>query len=667
MTVEAKVERVPWLQLILVTIVFSFFAPMWVSMLPTTGSSWYSLGGVGCAAFVPVTPFILIIGASLLRAIGVKIKDKTMTWLYAAGAGLAQIGSFATYPIADFWVQITTTSYINPERMAYLPWFLAPKKEIAEQIVTGGIPIPWGEWLPSLIFWWGVWASSAFFCVALAALLRRQWVDIERIPFPHTIVMHELIKKTATTGKLSERLGRPFSIGLLLGVLFQLPLMMINLFPWFPDIYGWRVNMCGNGAQWITPDSPLAGIVGLAQFNKNPLVGAILYMAPLNVLLGGIVWYIVFLILMQASFIMGYYTGITDLSGCGRVWCGGVSYRVGEPFKWDVFSTAGVGTGLVIFWALLNRRYLADTFRAAFGGITDEKRRDLEKDEPLSYRNIYIILIGSLFFQLIVWLATDMGIAPALMIIFISFVVAFAEARVYSHVGLFAPSGSWFDHGYMKLVMGDGTDPPTRQWVTAYAFTYPADNSAWCNWSYPLVSTLASFKMGNLTGVGSKDIFRILMFISVIAPLLATIGAVWSFYTFGLQKLPTAVGVAGDYVTGRAWPSAIARRPAPAPWVPHLIGGILWAGILTYMHARFVWFPFEPIGFLLATEGHLLVEGIWTMVVIAWILKSLTVRIGGSKLYEQTGIPMAAGFIIGFLCITVLGGILLITRFFVPF
>ena len=667
MTIEVKPERVPWVQIVILTFIFSFIAPIWVSMLPTTGNNWYALGGIGCALFLTATPFLFIIGASFLKKVGVSIQDTTLTWLYAVGVGLSQIATSTTHPITDDWLAIQATSYLDPEKMSYVPWFVAPRREIAEQIVMGGVPVPWVEWLPSLLFWWAIWASGAIFYVSLAALFRRQWVDIERVPFPHTTVMHEVIKKTTSSGKFVEKLGRPLSIGLILGVIFQFPLMMTNLFPWFPDIYGWRVNTCGTGAQWLTTDSPLASIVGLAMFNKDPLVAAILYMAPLNVLLGGVFWYIVFVVLMQLAFVMGYYTGITDLAGCGRVWCGTISYRVGDPFKWDVFTTAGVGTGITIFWLLLNRRYLADTFKAAFGGITEEKRHDLEKDEPISYRTLYIILIGSFFLQLAVWLITDMGIAPALTLIIVSFIFTIAQTRTYSYVGFYAPGGSYFHYGYMKLVMGEGTEPPTRQWVTAFLFTYPTGQAAYVGWGYPFASTLASFKMGSFTNVGSKNIFKILMFTSVVAPLVATIGAVWALYAFGLQRLPTANNFAWSYIESRAWPSGLARRPAYAPWAWHLVGGIIWAGILSYMHARFIWFPFEPIGFLLAMDGHALVEGLWTMVTLAWVLKVLTIRVGGSKLYEKTGIPAATGFVIGFISITILGGILLIIRFFVPF
>jgi len=80
-----------------------------------------------------------------------------------------------------------------------------------------------------------------------------------------------------------------------------------------------------------------------------------------------------------------------------------------------------------------------------------------------------------------------------------------------------------------------------------------------------------------------------------------------------------------------------------------------------------VWFPFEPIGFLLATDGHALIEGIWNMCLIAWVIKMLTLRVGGSKLYEQTGIPVCTGFVLGTVIVAFLGGLMLLLRFFVPF
>ena len=86
-----------------------------------------------------------------------------------------------------------------------------------------------------------------------------------------------------------------------------------------------------------------------------------------------------------------------------------------------------------------------------------------------------------------------------------------------------------------------------------------------------------------------------------------------------------------------------------------------------WLHARFVWFPFEPIGFTLAVSDASIFFGLWSPALAAWILKTITLRVGGSRLYENYGVPVANGFMIGFVAVTFLGGLICIYRFFFPF
>lgn len=51
---------------------------------------------------------------------------------------------------------------------------------------------------------------------------------------------------------------------------------------------------------------------------------------------------------------------------------------------------------------------------------------------------------------------------------------------------------------------------------------------------------------------------------------------------------------------------------------------------------------------------------------VAWVAKTLTLRIGGSKAYENYGVPMAAGLIFGIVIIKLIGGAMLVLRFFHP-
>ena len=69
--------------------------------------------------------------------------------------------------------------------------------------------------------------------------------------------------------------------------------------------------------------------------------------------------------------------------------------------------------------------------------------------------------------------------------------------------------------------------------------------------------------------------------------------------------------------------------PGTEPWIPHFAAGFLSVGLISWLHFRYIWFPFEPVGFLLGISTGF-EFGLWSYALIAWILKMLTLRIGGS-------------------------------------
>jgi hypothetical protein len=166
-----------------------------------------------------------------------------------------------------------------------------------------------------------------------------------------------------------------------------------------------------------------------------------------------------------------------------------------------------------------------------------------------------------------------------------------------------------------------------------------------------------------MMGMDNKSIFKISLVLGVLAPLLAQLGYIWVLYTFG----PKLSSVQWGSIWARGDPANIVNRPARGNWVPNFLGGILFAGLLSWLHAKFLWFPLEPIGFLLITDGHALIEGLWTVITAAWALKLIVLKIGGSKLYEEVGVPTAVGFITGVVLMGFIRGLILIVRFFVPF
>ena len=660
---EVVEEKIPWIPIVILTIVFSFISPIWVMMLPPAAVNWYAPGIIACKLFLPVLPLILIMATSVCsKSIRLKIRREHYTFLYAVAMSVAVFGKYDSWPVGDWFPMIIADRLVNPTYAVYWPWFIAPRAEVLEAASLGGVAVPWVDWIPTIVWWWIYMFSYVLFFMSLGSIFRRHIIDIERLPFPQSLPAISLIEGVTTPGK---RLSRFFAVGVALGVIAQLPIFLAVLFPWFPDIYGWRTNTCGMGSSWITAGSALAPIIGFAMYNKNPLYVAMFYMAPLKTLFSGWLCYLIFVILMQIAYTMGYYTGIEGLDGCGRVWCGTISYRVGAPFKWDVFTSAGVSTGIALMYLILNYRYIAETFKAAMRRVGSK----LDAGEPISYRNAYIILAVSIALQIAIWIGCEVSAVAALTIIASSFILVFITTYVYARIGYVAPAGSWFYYGPIKMAAGwPPPSPLNTGWVMAIGFGgYPLCESG-KQIAMPFLTSLHSYKVASMTGVSNRSIFKVVLLANAIGILTAMLGMIWAMYTFGARNLPSFIDYWGSsYFDSRVNPDSIARRPAYEPWIPNMIAGIIFACILSFLNARFLWFPIDPFGFLLATDGHALIEGIWDVLLAAWILKLLTLRIGGAKLYEDMVIPVATGFIVGTATVAFLGGLVYLFRFFVPF
>jgi hypothetical protein len=111
------------------------------------------------------------------------------------------------------------------------------------------------------------------------------------------------------------------------------------------------------------------------------------------------------------------------------------------------------------------------------------------------------------------------------------------------------------------------------------------------------------------------------------------------------------------------WSGTSPEVTSGGPWIPNAIAGIIIIWTLTLLHARYPWFPLDPYGFLMTFSARAFSEGIWVMIVIAWILKVATLRVGGSKAYERLGLPVATGFLLGYALAILSGGVISAIRY----
>lgn len=680
-TASEKVEeKIPWHFLIPFMTLLGFVSELWNVTNPggVAFGSWASLGIVViCYSALTALPFISFYFAGALGRLNFfrkRINLITMTYIYTSTLCLSFYlgGPNSWSACASYGVPVGFRFIATPEEAErLLPWFMAPPREIAEKMLYGGVSTPWVELIPTITFWYTFTVIYGILMLSIATLFRKNWIDVERVPFPHVLAAYELLIRVIPEKKVKqnvERLISPFILGLILGIAFWIPTVCVALFPWFPDVYGWRTNTCSYGSYYVQPGEPLASIIGMARIGKEPLGVAIAYFVPLTILFNMWFWWLILIVLTQIAHFFGYYTGTINTPGCGRVWCGEVSLSYGEPFKWTSILVGGMWS-LAMFLLVLNWRYIRDTFRAALGRMNSSVRVEFEKDEPMSYRSIYLLLMVSFTAAVAMCMISGINFVSAVLTPINMAVLWFASMRFIGLAGIYYRKT---DKGYALhrlLLWPRAPEVLDRDFVLSAHFntwfTDAPDTGFMIGGNF--LSAFEAYKMGRLTGVSSKNIFKVLLTSIVIYSLVVMLAYFHAVYTFGLTKLPGNDGVICNGLISRsASPEKWNTMPGTEPWVPHFIAGFIWVGLLSWLHARYVWFPFEPVGFILGI-GAGFEWGFWSLALIAWLLKFLTFKVGGSKLYEEYGAPLAGGYIAGHMLCLIPGTIISKIRFFYPF
>jgi hypothetical protein len=668
-TGEVVREKVPWIGVIVLSVFLGAFGITWLHFLPSTIYTYYNFGEILCTIGLTSAPFIVLIFTALYsRLTKTNISLATLTYLYVIAYTTSWFVSTAE---PANWYYIVASRHSSEEFSSrFIAWYMAPTADITREIVTGHVAIPWGDWIPSTIYHWLFSVLLGTFLISISTLFRRLWVDTERLPFPQTLLAYELVRRFPEEKEsLIEKLGRPFLLGIVLGLAYQIPIFMTVVFPWFPDIYGWK-TLCLTGYWYVVGGTDLAKIAGLTTVNEHPVGVAIGYILPLSITFNVWFWYLIWLILMQVSYALGYYTGIENSGGCGRTgWCS-PSGMIDPPLMMNTVTYSGGLLGLTVMALVLNRKYILETLRLAFrreSGVSLE----IEKDEALSYKNTYLLLGSSTILMIALFFISGMGIASAILMVVTYFLFLVAYARIFSLTGL-GVGGITHGNTLFRLFMyPKPPDPMTTDYVmSAYYSLAGLDNSYLSNGS--IFTGFSSYKMASLTKASNSSVLKVMLAATVIVPLTTILTVIWLSYTFGGSTLPGSGSWFGsgpqnntlfDTINPERWTS----KPSKEPVAPYVLVGFVIVAILDFLHARFVWFPLSAIGFVVGMSRLSIKWGYWGPFLVAWVLKFITLRVGGSKLYERIGVPISGGFVTGYVLALLFGGTMGVIRFFIPY
>jgi len=484
-----------------------------------------------------------------------------------------------------------------------VPWDPSgpPKQEIVKGYYEGyfyGEPIPWGKWLPPLMIWsiLILLVFFSFFC--LAVIMRKQWVEGEKLPFP--LVQLPLEMMTEGDSFLSNRL---------MWFGFAIPAFVFGLnglqkvFPSLPEV---PVDI--NLNQYMTTH-PWTGVTFFHAYISFAGIG-FFYLLPSQLLFS--FWF--FYLLFKLEEVVATSLGVTIVNAPHAGAQQFVAYQTTGAF----FVVAGY-----FFYTAIP--HLKRVFRSAIG-----KEKD-DPDEVMPYKVAFwglliaIILIG-------VW-SNRAGMALWL---------AFFEFIIYIFVEAIVMARSTAEGG---LIMTEGCFTP----IDVYSLFSPASTLGAQNLTILaffdalftrdlrgilLTGFLDGFKIGD--GVKLKRRSFVWVFLLAIFSSIVIAGAFHLLITYRkgavtLYSFPFQANNIQFFKENQAFLEGSA--PLNLHYLPAFLIGAGFTIFLTIMRMRFWWWPFHPLGYAMSTSWGVI--AFWFPIFVAWVLKTVILKAGGMKLYRR--------------------------------
>ncbi len=542
----------------------------------------------------------------------------TMVWI----VGNLPATGWAGYIVSDIAAPAHFASPENRVRevvMPFLPpWpFLGSPPEAVRQLyggLEGERPVPWGVWVRPL-FWWLAGCLSVTIAGFFGSVLfYRQWQEKERLTFPMATFPLGLLEESEGGRLPAVFHNRVFWAGAVFtgGIIcWNIAGYFLHTLPRIMLFDHWRTKAVHVGYHF--PDYYL---------RVQPLLMGLAYLCPLDLLFS--FWFYNLLTILKV--------GTLNRTGFAV----GLQGQQATPGEMMMLESHGALVFLVGWSVWVARGHLRETLRKAF-----RRPRPADDGAPVSYRTAWLGLAASVLF-LVGWcLSAGMGavaVCAQMLLLFVCFFGVTKYAAATGFTVLTPAGGKGTD--ILRTLGGTASLSPgtqTTMWMV--------ESNAFLGIPRRVTAILPVAHFFRMLGQG----FRRHPLIWSAVPLAFVAGFVATSGTT-LYRSYTEGGLNGPLYLGD-WRALVRRVPEVEGtrltfFDPQKLGvwalGAAEAGLLTYLRARFVWWPFHPaaVAFPVRLYGFSLL--------LVWLAKSIVLRYGGVRLYRQS-LPFWYGIIVGYL------------------
>lgn len=477
--------------------------------------------------------------------------------------------------------------------------------------LRAGELVPWGAWALPLAAWGVLVLCIVFAFLCLATILRRQWVDNEKLSFP-------LVQPPLALVQESEP---PLLRNRLLWGGVILPALVFG----FNGLHNWYPNV---------PMIPL--VRTLNEFLVNPPWNQ-MYFTPMYFSFAAIGFF--FLLPAELLFGLWFFAILARLQGVIAASFGMDLYRMPMygTHLFVAYQVAGAYLVLAGYLLYVAIPHLKKVVRSA---LWFEKVEDAE--ELMPYPVAFWGLLVS-FGLITAWsFLAGMSLSVALLefAVFI-FVTALIMARSTAEAGMLMTETSFRPVDFYRLFAPVHALGPSNMTMLAFF------DAAFLRDQRGLLLTgfLDGLKLADGVNVRRRSFLPVFI-VGILAALLIAGGIqLWLPYKRGALTMYWYT-YQGNPVWSFNEYQAHMNAPIPGTWqAPVFFAvGILVTIFLSYMRAMFYWWPLHPLGYALCISWTMTV--FWFSCFVAWLIKTLILRYGGMRLYVRSR-PWFLGMVLG--------------------
>jgi hypothetical protein len=567
---------------------------------------------------------------ALLRAVAPRhaLTPSELLYIYVmqtTSIGISSVGmtQFLIMGLGNVFYEATPENRWAQKYQPFLPRWAFPNPKALPAFYTGHSTLLTEAhlrgWLSPFLVWSGFLFVLLVVTLCLCALLRRRWVEQERLSFPIVVLPLSLVNDDARRQLLRNRV---FWAGFLVAFLLDNLAAFAYIYPTLPFVPLKASDARLQLSQYLA--NPPWNAVGELDLAFYPLVIGLTYFLPLDVSCS--CWF--FFLLTKLENVAVTVWGFRD-PGAGAA--------LGR-FPYSGEQGLGAFLGLALFSMWNARGYLRQIVREAFA----RRPSFTENLQQQSYRWVCLGAVVGLIALLA--FAVALGTPPLLAVAFLGLylLVIIAYTRIRAEAGLawaFGPDMT----PHQAIISAVGTGIPALRGLIGLTQFQWLDLDYRCT---VMPAQMEAMKIATDARLNLRHLGGAILLATLVGIVASWFSVLMCYYHYGaasahVDAYRTSMG-STPWLLLDGWTGSV----APTDW-PRLEGvafGVLVTGLLTAARARFLWWPLNPIGYVLS--GTFTMVWIWFPIFVGWLSKSLIIRYGGLTVY-RLALPFFIGLILG--------------------